>query len=327
MVLNTNEPILRLNNISKSYTGGGRRFLGFTQGGKKIVALEKVSLEIMKGETLVLLGESGSGKTTVAKMITGLELPDSGEIIFKQSKLTSRNRNSLARGKIQMVFQDAASSLDPYYTVFQCVSEPLFKSKDTIEKKVDKVLRALENVGLDESYLERNVKELSGGQKQRIAIARAIISDPDIIVFDEATSSLDVSIQAQVLNILVDIQEKYNFTYVFITHDFNVAKFMADRVCIIYYGRILEIGPSEIVLSDPKHPYSILLKNASPMIGKEYEDIDVMSPDEVYVGDSKLGYCLFYNRCRNRMEKCLQSEPPLFKLKNREVACFLYENK
>ncbi|MEM3333818.1 MAG: ATP-binding cassette domain-containing protein [Thermoplasmata archaeon] len=326
MTTKTSNVILQLDKVSKSYIVGGRRFLGFTRGGKKFIALNRVSIKVFKGETLVILGESGSGKTTLAKIITGLEMPTEGRIFFMQNELGSRNRKKFVRGRVQMVFQEYSSALDPYYTVLQCVSEPLLTSKITKEKKLDLVITALNKVGLNDSYLKRNVKELSGGEKQRVAIARAIISNPDIIVFDEATSSLDVSIQAQVLNLLVDLQKEFGFTYVFITHDFNVAKFMADRVCIMYSGRIVELGPSEEVLTNPKHPYSILLKEASPMVGKKYENIFVPDPDDTLIGKDKHGYCLFFNRCKYRMDKCIQSEPPMLQVGEEEVACFLYES-
>lgn len=319
-----NNGVLEVKNVSKYYSAGGKKFLGFSNGKKAISALDKVSFNVFNRETIVFLGESGSGKTTIARIITGLENADNGKIVFNEKVLSAKNRKKL-RGRIQMVFQDAASSLDPFYTVLKVVGEPLGQGKSFSSEQKNEIKEALENVGLDSTYLNRRVNTLSGGQKQRVSIARAIVSRPEIIVLDEATTSLDVSIQAQVLNILVDLQDKFGFTYLFITHDFNVARFMADRIYIIYSGRIVESGRSKTVLENPKHPYSILLRDASPQIGKKYDLINVADPDELPTYARESGkYCRFVTRCSHRMEICYKDDPHSVEVDGGEVSCFLY---
>jgi len=294
-----------------------------------VSAVDDVSLKVSRGETLVILGESGSGKTTLGRMIVGLEKPDGGSIRCDSERVSYVRDRGAKRGMLQMVFQDPGSSLDPFMTVFVCVAEPISKiglKKSEIAAKVSEALRL---VGLEGQLVSRRASELSGGQKQRVSIARAIISDPKVIVLDEPTSSIDVSIQAQVLNLLVDLQEIKNLTYVLISHDPNVARFMADNIAVMHLGKVVEYGPASSVLSIPKHPYTQTLLASAPKLGATLpsEAAKAGDPQSMIVLPSG---CRYEPRCKFAMKVCKESPPILAPLKEDEktsVSCFLYSDK
>lgn len=230
--------------------------------------LDGVSLELKAGESLGIVGESGSGKSTLARAVMGLEKPQSGKIIINGEDIYALDRKHLrkARKNFQAIFQDPFGSLDPRYTVERIVSEPLISlnlTANKIEQK-EQVAEVLEAVGLTQASAKKYPHEFSGGQRQRIAIARALITRPALIVADEPVSALDVSIQAQVLNLMMDLQEKFNLSYLFISHDLGVIRAITDRVAVLYQGKIVEDGPTGSVFENPQHPYTKALIDAVP---------------------------------------------------------------
>ncbi|WP_069806869.1 ABC transporter ATP-binding protein [Vulcanisaeta thermophila] len=294
-----------------------------------IYAVNDVSLTLDRGKTLVLLGESGSGKTTLGRLIVGLEKPDSGKIIIDGEEViyvgSKEYQKSKLRGKLQMVFQDPSSSLDPFMTIKDIITEPLAKLGVSKHEALRNAIETLERVGLDKSYLNKKPSELSGGQKQRIAIARAIITNPELVVLDEPTSSLDASIQAQILNLLVKLQKELNLTYVLITHDARVAKFMADYIAIMYLGKIVETGTADDILNEPLHPYTQALLSAIPTIGMQ-ETPKVISGEPPSATNPPKG-CPFWPRCPYATNTCKTEYPPPQLINNRTVYCYLYKNK
>lgn len=287
-----------------------------------INAVDGVTLGVEKGESLVVLGESGCGKTTLGRLIVGLEKLDSGRISYEGTQVKYVRERGAVRGRLQMVFQDPSSSLNPYLSVSTCIAEPISKmglGKSEITAKVSETLKL---VGMESLFMARRTSELSGGQKQRTAIARALISDPAVIVLDEPTSSIDVSIQAQILNLLVEIQSLRDLTYVLITHDPNVARFMADKIAVMYLGKIVEYGRPGDVLKQPNHPYTrALLASAPKLDGSSPEAITGEPPSLINLPTG----CRFEPRCPHAMPKCREREPPLVLRDDELVACYLYE--
>ena len=241
-------------------------------GGKKIIhAVNGVSLDIYKGEILALAGESGCGKSTLAKALMRLEHAKSGEIIIKEKNILSLNRADLKefRKHAQMVFQNPYASLNPKMKIFDILKEPLEINTDLTKEKIENLVKEkIKLAGLDESCLELYPHEFSGGQRQRIAIARALVLNPEFIIADEPVSALDVSIQAQVINLLKELKEKYNLTIVLITHDMSVIQYLADRVAVMYLGEIVECGKTNDIFSTPLHPYTKALLSSVPQINK-----------------------------------------------------------
>ncbi len=234
-------------------------------------AVDDVSIEIINGKTTALVGESGSGKTTLGRLLVTLERPTSGRIYFHNIDITNIKGKDLRniRAKLQMVFQDPYSSLNPMMRIKDIIGEPL-RNRGVRDRELNEaVAKIMSEVGLDYSSLAtRRPSELSGGQRQRVAIARALITNPEFIVLDEPTSALDASTQAQVLNLLIDLQSRHNLTYLLITHNIAVAKYMSDLVMIMYMGKIVEIGNTSIILKEPLHPYTQALIESVPDINK-----------------------------------------------------------
>jgi len=321
---NNNQPSLQIENVTKRFAVGSQGISSRLRREKRqyISAVDGVSLEIPKGETLVVLGESGCGKTTLGRLIVGLERLDGGRISYEGSEVRYVRDRGAVRGRLQMVFQDPSSSLNPYLTVSTCVAEPISKMgfrKSEVEAKVTETLKL---VGMESLFMSRRASDLSGGQKQRTAIARALISDPAVIVLDEPTSSIDVSIQAQILNLLVGLQSLRHLTYVLITHDPNVAKFMADRIAVMYLGKIVEYGLPDQVLKNPKHPYTQALLASTPKLdGTAPEAVGGEPPSLINLPKG----CRFEPRCPHAMPKCREREPELISRDGALVACYLYE--
>jgi oligopeptide/dipeptide ABC transporter ATP-binding protein len=293
-----------------------------------IKAVDDVDIKIQKGETFGLVGESGCGKTTLGRVLIHLIPPTAGTLVFMGSDLTAINKSELRklRPHMQIVFQDPSSSLNPRETVKNIIGEPLKINKRFKGEALNtKVLELLKTVGLDEQHMYRYPHEFSGGQKQRIGVARALALNPDFIVLDEPTSSLDVSVQAQILNLFKDLQEKFGLTYLFITHDLSVIKFISDRVAVMYVGKIVEYAPTKDLFWEQLHPYTKALLSAIPIADPRIKRKHIHLKGEVPSLISPPSGCRFHPRCPQAMPKCSENEPVLKEFhKDHFVACFLY---
>lgn len=295
---------------------------------KVVKAVDDISFSIARGETFGLVGESGSGKSTTGKLLVRLLEPASGKIIFDGEDLTAKDDRQMRpmRRNLQMVFQNPYGSLDPKMTLRQILEEPLRIHRLYSSSRRQRVGELLEYVGLKYSYQNRYPSEFSGGQRQRIAIARALAVNPQFIVTDEPVSALDVSIQAQILNLLLDLQKELKLTYLFISHDLSVVRYVSDRVAVMYSGRIVELADCQKLYTHPKHPYTHLLLDCMPDPDPEKE-FKVMSSEMFDMpGGHKNGACGFYSRCRERRKSCAVSVPGLRECApGHFVACHLYE--
>ena len=298
-------------------------------GGTEIIhAVNGVSLDIKKGEILAVAGESGCGKSTLARAIIRLEDSKSGEIDFNGENVLSMDKKALKifRKTAQMVFQNPYSSLNPKMKIGDTLKEPLKINTDFTDKEIEEIIKEkIKKVGLNEDCLKLYPHEFSGGQRQRIAIARALVLNPEFILADEPVSALDVSIQAQIINLLKELKNDYNLTFMLITHDMSVIKYLADRVAIMYLGEIVEIGTTDEIFSSPKHPYTKALLSAVPQItGQESERIiltgELPSPADLPKG------CKFHTRCPACFDMCPHLTPKDIRVSDtHSVKCFLYE--
>ncbi|MGD9872825.1 MAG: ABC transporter ATP-binding protein [Kiritimatiellia bacterium] len=284
-------------------------------------AVDGVSLDIMPDETLGLVGESGCGKSTLARTVALLEKPHAGTMQFNGQNL-SQSQPGIRR-KIQMIFQDPYSSLNPRMTVLQILTEGLIQHKlIRVSERVATARDILADVGMDDSALYRYSHEFSGGQRQRISIGRALSMKPDLLICDEAVSALDVSVQAQVINLLLAIRKKHNLSYLFISHDLGVVRHMADRVAVMYLGQIVEEGPSEGIMDRPEHPYTRALISAIPGIGVEKKKRIVLQGDVPSPANPPPG-CRFHPRCPYAKDICRMQSPELKDMEDgRKVSCF-----
>ena len=296
-----------------------------------VKAVNNVSFNIMPREILGVVGESGCGKSTLARAVLGLYPPESGEIYYQSNRidnLTSRQMLPF-RKKMQMIFQDPYASLNPRMTVKRTLEEPfLFHNKSTSSNEVrDKVEEVMQQVGVEPSWATRYPHEFSGGQRQRISIARALMVDPEFIVADEPVSALDVSIQAQILNLLMDAQEKRGLTYLFITHDLSVVEHFSTRVAVMYLGTVCELAPTKELYESPRHPYTKALLSAIPELGHQKAKHiklkgEVPTPIDLPTG------CVFHGRCLYANERCTREIPRLIQLESgAKVACHGVEEK
>jgi len=300
----------------------------FSKKNSYVKAVDDVSFNIYKGETLGLVGESGCGKSTTGKMLVNLLKPTSGEVIFQGqdiSNLKGSKRRGLSK-EIQIIFQDPYASLNPRMTIGDIIAEPIkvnnIYSKEEIEKNV---LRLLDCVGLASYHRNRFPHEFSGGQRQRVGIARALAVNPSLIVCDEPVSALDVSIQAQVLNLLKDLQKEFDLTYLFIAHGLNVVKHISDRVGVMYLGKLLELADDKNLYSDPKHPYTQALLSAIPVPDPKRKKNRIILKGDVPSPINPPKGCRFHTRCFKCMDICREKEPLLKKLDDgHQVACHLY---
>ncbi|AKN30235.1 peptide ABC transporter ATP-binding protein [Clostridium carboxidivorans P7] len=300
----------------------------FSKKNSYVKAVDDISFDIYKGETLGLVGESGCGKSTTGKMLVNLLKPTSGEVIFQGkdiSNLKGTQRRSLSK-EIQIIFQDPYASLNPRMTIGDIIAEPIrinnIYPKEEIEKNV---LRLLDCVGLASYHRNRFPHEFSGGQRQRVGIARALAVNPSLIVCDEPVSALDVSIQAQVLNLLKDLQKEFNLTYLFIAHGLNVVKHISNRVGVMYLGKLLELSDDKNLYSDPKHPYTQALLSAIPVPDPKIKKNRIILKGDVPSPLNPPKGCRFHTRCFKCMDICKEKEPELKTLDNgHQVACHLY---
>lgn len=294
-----------------------------------IKAVDGVSFNVNKGETFGLVGESGCGKSTTGRTILKLNEPTSGKILFDGkdiSQLPYREMRKL-RQKIQMVFQDPYASLNPKKTVRKILIEPLrVHGLYSKTERLEKVIDILETVGLSEYHLDRYPHEFSGGQRQRIGIARAVILNPEIVIADEAVSALDVSIQSQIINLLLKLQAEFNLTYVFISHDLSVVKHISDRIAVMYLGKIVEIANTEELFENPKHPYSKALISAAPITHPDGERNKIVLSGDVPSPSNPPSGCTFHPRCPVAMDICKKVKPPVVLEGEHMVTCHLFSN-
>ncbi len=293
---------------------------------KRVHALTDISLEIFRGETLALVGESGCGKSTLGRTLIRLLEPTSGSVFFEGKEITNMKERDFRpyRRRMQLIFQDPYASLNPRMTVRDIVAEPLktYHLCANKEETTQRVLELLKAVGIPGEFLHRYPHQFSGGQRQRIGIARAIALDPSLIVCDEPVSALDVSVQNQILNLLKQLQKERGLTYLFISHDLSVVRFLSDRVCVMYLGGLCEVGDTKEVYSKPLHPYTRFLIDAIPKPdpharGEENQLLsgDVPSPIDLPQG------CRFHTRCPYATDLCRKEAPALHAVGDRLVAC------
>ncbi|MHB1653676.1 MAG: ABC transporter ATP-binding protein [Desulfitobacteriaceae bacterium] len=275
-------------------------------------AVDGVDLEIQPGETLALVGESGSGKSTLGKTILRLEQPTAGEILLDGRNITRLSRKDMRpiRKNVQMIFQDPFASLSPRFTIGQIVEEPLIIHNlySKAERKV-RMNELLEIVGLSKTYADRYPHEFSGGQRQRIGIARALVMGPKLIIADEPVSALDVSIQSQIINLLVDLQREFELTYLFISHDLGVVEYISDRVAVMYLGRVVEIAAKEAIYDHPQHPYTKSLLSAIPLPDPEAKRDRIILKGDLPSPSNPPSGCTFHTRCPVKQDICTQERP------------------
>ncbi len=324
-------PLLEVRDLVKQFdvSGGRLESLSFSNGRitrkKTLVhAVSKVSMRIEEGRTVSVVGESGCGKSTLARTIMGLYRPNGGAVLYRGQRIDQLSEAQLKpyRRRMQMVFQDPYASLNPRMTLGKILREPIAFHEPALSavQVKERVVEVMEQVGIDPDWQDRFPHELSGGQRQRISIARALSVRPDFIVADEPIAALDVSIQAQILNLLMDLQQKNRLTYLFISHDLSVVEHISDRVAVMYLGTLCESAPVDALFASPKHPYTRALLAAIPRIGKPFQQQhikgEIPSPIALPSG------CVFHTRCPHARERCRTEIPALRNLEGSvEVSC------
>lgn len=316
--------LLTIENVSVAFPQ--RRSL-FARQSRDLLAVDNVSAEIAEGETLALVGESGSGKTTLGHVVAGLRRPSAGQVRLRETPVGTNRAKGAGRG-IQIVFQDPFSALDPRMPVSDIIAEPLrIQSIGSKRERRERAALLVEQVGLPRDALNRYPHEFSGGQRQRIAIARALAPDPELIVADEPLSALDVSIQSQILNLFRDIQERGRLSYLFISHDLSVVEHLADRVAVLYLGRVIELGPRADIFERPAHPYTRALLEAMPRIGAGKRRKRTIKGEMPSPLDPPPG-CVFHPRCPLVQDICRTTVPrfePLEARPSQSAACHFKE--
>lgn len=307
-------PLLSVLDVRKHYEV--RRTL-FSVAKETIRAVDGVSFHLGVGETLGVVGESGSGKSTLARCVLLLERPDSGEVVFDGVNLLTAGSEEVKRlrKRMQIIFQDPYSSLNPRMKVREIIAEPvrfhgMAKGKSDVEARVAEILRS---VGLDEDFLKKYPHEMSGGQRQRVAIGRALATEPALVIADEPVSSLDVSIQAQIVNLFLDIRESTDISMVFVSHDLNVVRFLSDRILVLYKGKVVETGGRDQVFLNPLHPYTRMLIRASR------GDFALREEGTNVTGSRG---CPYYDKCEDRTKECAGQAPELRGGEDHRFACF-----
>ena len=322
----TPEPLIRVHNLKKHFpitAGVFRRQVG------TVKAVDGISFDLLPKETLGLVGESGCGKTTAGRTVLNLYTATEGKVYFGQTEVTALGGNQLRliRQKMQMIFQDPQDSLNPRMTVGSIISEPLMEhTKASGSQRTERVEELLQAVGLNAKYMNRYPHEFSGGQRQRIGVARALALNPEFIICDEPIAALDVSIQAQVVNLLEDLQEKFGLTYLFISHDLGMIRHIARRVAVMYLGHIVEIATSQDLYRRPQHPYTQALLSAVPThdpVREQTRERIILTGDVPSPADPPSG-CPFRTRCPSAESKCAEEVPELRQIgTGHRVACHL----
>ncbi len=317
--------LIEVKNLKKWFWAGS------VIGGRKqaVRAVDDVSFSIARREILGLVGESGCGKTTCGKVILRIHEPTSGRVFYDNEDITHIKRRDLIRikRKMMIIYQDPFGSLDPRMTIGSAIAEPMEVHKTLAKgEQRKKVMDLMAKVGLSSDQINRYPHEFSGGQRQRIGIARALATNPEFVVADESVSALDVSIQAQIINLLKDLQEEFGLTMLFIAHDLSVIKHISDRVAVMYLGKLVETAPKAALFSDPKHPYTVALLSAIPI-----PDPKKRKRGQILMGDVPSPVnpppgCRFHTRCQHVMPICKEAEPAIIDLNDsHRVACYLYK--
>ena len=290
-----------------------------------VKAVDDISFSIRQGETFGLVGESGCGKSTTGKTIVRLLKPTGGQVLFEGQDIFAEGKKSDLSQKIQIIFQDPYSSLDPRFTVGRCIAEPMRVHKmGTAKEQEERVRSLMHDVGLRPEAYTKYPHEFSGGQRQRIGVARALALNPSLIVCDEPVSALDVSIQAQILNLMQDLQEKYHLTYLFISHNLAVVEHLCDRVAVMYLGNLVEVAETEDLFCHPVHPYTQALLDAIPVPDPEIPTMQNMLEGDVPSLMNPPTGCCFHTRCPHACEQCSKEKPALRDMDNGHfVACHL----
>lgn len=293
-------------------------------GHAAVKALNGVSFSLARGKTLAVVGESGCGKSTLARQLTMIETPSSGRLLIEGEDVTGADRARLAalRRRVQMVFQNPFASLNPRKTVGETLGEPLaINTTLSAAARGERIAQMMRTVGLRPEHVKRYPHMFSGGQRQRIAIARAMILDPRIVVADEPVSALDVSIQAQILNLFMDLQEQFATSYVFISHNLAVVEHIADDVMVMYFGGVAELGNKKTIFANPRHPYTRSLMSATPAIFESDRRIQIKLQGELPSPLNPPSGCTFHQRCPYAIERCRVEEPALREVDARLVSC------
>ena len=305
-----------------------KKYFPTSEKGKVVKAVDDISFQIFKGETLGVVGESGCGKSTTGRLVLRLLEPTSGTVTFKGQDMSSLKKKDLRamRKQMQIIFQDPYASLDPRKTVFQILAEPyqIHHPEMSREEIYSQVTRLIDCVGLRPEHIYRYPHEFSGGQRQRVGIARAIALNPEFVVCDEPVSALDVSIQAQVINLMQDIKKEFNLTYMFISHDLRIIKHFCDRVMVMYLGNIVELGTREAIYEKRRHPYTKALLSAIPDVRKEEGHERILLTGDIPSPVNPPSGCPFHPRCSYCMDICRKEKPKLRSLEDgTQVACHL----
>lgn len=320
------EPVIRVEHLKKFFPVKGKLF----EKKQYVKAVNDISFSIRRGETLGIVGESGCGKSSLGRTVLKVHQPDSGHIYFNGIDITKLNEKQMHpyRQKMQMIFQDPYASLNPRFTVGETIAEPMeiYQMYDPKER-MERVQQLMETVGLKPDHIRRYPHEFSGGQRQRIGIARTLALNPEFIVCDEPFSALDVSIQAQIINLLEKIQDERKISYIVVAHDLNAVRHISHNIGVMYLGHLVEIGPAAEVYQNPKHPYTKALISSIPVADPDYTGLgkriilegEVPSPIHVPKG------CPFSTRCKYCTEKCREQMPELKTVGEEQVACTLYQ--
>jgi dipeptide transport system ATP-binding protein len=317
-------PLLQAIDLKKYYSVKS----GFFAPERSVKALDGVSFELQRGKTLAVVGESGCGKSTLGRLLTMIETPTGGELYYRGEDLLKPDASAekLRRQKIQIVFQNPYASLNPRKKIGQILEEPLvINTPLTGAERREKALEMMAKVGLKTEHYNRYPHMFSGGQRQRIAIARGLMLEPDVVIADEPVSALDVSVRAQVLNLMMDLQQEMGLSYVFISHDLSVVEHIADDVMVMYLGRCVEKGPKELIFNHPRHPYTQALLSATPRLHPGDRRQRIKLTGELPSPLNPPAGCAFNARCHRTFDTCRQYQPTLVGYGEQQIACFAVE--